>query len=117
MAARRAAPAVEPARVKLPSGRPARLTLIGRGANGDLILRIDAKSTPEDGAALAAHFGLSPREADVLQWLARGKTNEDIAAILSISKGTVSKHIESILAKLAVENRTAAAIRAVKAGF
>jgi len=68
-------------------------------------------------AAFGAQFSLSEREADVLRWLARGKTNDDIATILAISNRTVSKHVENILSKLAVENRTAAAIKAVRAGF
>ena len=53
-------------------------------------------------------LGLSDREADVMKWLAEGKTNGDIAEILAISTSTVNKHVESILKKLGVENRTQA---------
>ncbi|OYW19468.1 MAG: hypothetical protein B7Z52_03545, partial [Burkholderiales bacterium 12-64-5] len=53
-------------------------------------------------------LGLSDREADVMQWLADGKTNGEIADILAISTSTVNKHVESILKKLGVENRTQA---------
>jgi DNA-binding CsgD family transcriptional regulator len=52
---------------------------------------------------------LTPREAEVLKWVAQGKTNLDIANILAIRPRTVSKHLERIFMKLGVENRTAAA--------
>jgi DNA-binding CsgD family transcriptional regulator len=44
-----------------------------------------------------------------LFWLAHGKSNPEIGAILGISAATVSKHLERIYPKLGVENRTAAA--------
>ena len=56
--------------------------------------------------------GLSPREAQVLDWLAQGKTNKEIGVILELSPRTVQKHLEHIYQKLGVETRTAAAIRA-----
>ena len=46
---------------------------------------------------------------NVLRWLARGKSNAEIAATLGISSATVGKHLEHIYPKLGVENRTAAA--------
>jgi DNA-binding CsgD family transcriptional regulator len=52
---------------------------------------------------------LTPREREVLFWLAHGKSNNEIAAILGISAATVGKHLEHIYPKLGVENRTAAA--------
>ena len=54
-------------------------------------------------------LGLTPREADVLAWVGRGKTNAEIATILAASRRTVDKHVERILRKLGVETRTAAA--------
>jgi DNA-binding CsgD family transcriptional regulator len=51
---------------------------------------------------------LTPREAEVLSWLAKGKTNRDIADILGMSPRTVNKHLEHIYEKLGVETRTAA---------
>lgn len=53
--------------------------------------------------------GFTQREAEVLLWLSRGKSSGDIAVILGSSRATVSKHLEHIYQKLAVENRTAAA--------
>lgn len=52
---------------------------------------------------------LTPRETEVLSWLAKGKTNRDIADILGMSHRTVNKHLEHIFEKLGVETRTAAA--------
>ena len=54
---------------------------------------------------------LTARERDVLQWLACGKTDADIAALLSISPRTVQKHLEHMYVKLGVETRTAAVMR------
>ena len=58
-------------------------------------------------------FGLSKREAEVLAWVAQGKTNGEIAAILNLNIGTVKKHVEHIFEKLGVETRIAAAILAL----
>lgn len=58
-------------------------------------------------------FGLTPREAEVLRWVAAGKTNRDIGEILGSSPRTVTKHLEHVFAKLGVETRTAAASRAL----
>ena len=60
-------------------------------------------------------LGLTPREAEVLTWIAQGKTNYEIGVILSACTGTICKHVESILSKLCVENRTAAAVVAIAA--
>jgi DNA-binding CsgD family transcriptional regulator len=54
------------------------------------------------------HRNLTPREREVLHWLARGKSNAEIAAILELKPATVSKHLERIYPKLGVENRAAA---------
>jgi DNA-binding CsgD family transcriptional regulator len=62
-------------------------------------------------AALAGQ-GLTAREAQILHWMAEGKSNPEIGPILGTSPNTVRKHVEHILAKLGVENR-AAAVRQV----
>src|SRR6188508_194201 len=54
-------------------------------------------------------LGLTPRETEVLTWIAQGKTNYEIGVILSACTGTICKHVQRILVKLSVENRTAAA--------
>lgn len=60
-------------------------------------------------------LGLTPRAAEALLWAAQGKTNGDIAMILSISESTVKKHMLEVFEKLGVETRSAAALRAVEA--
>ncbi|HEY6229502.1 MAG TPA: response regulator transcription factor [Verrucomicrobiae bacterium] len=60
-------------------------------------------------------LGLSPRVAEVLLWVAQGKTNGDIAQILGISESTVKKHLLDIFQTLSVETRTAASLRALEA--
>ncbi|MFT3733663.1 MAG: DNA-binding response regulator [Rhodocyclaceae bacterium] len=57
---------------------------------------------------------LTAREGEVLLWVARGKTNRDIADILGMSPRTVNKHLEHIFEKMGVETRTAAADAARK---
>ncbi len=59
-------------------------------------------------------LGLTPRAAETLLWLAQGKTNPDIAVILSITESTVKKHVQEIFEKLGVETRGAAAVRALE---
>jgi DNA-binding NarL/FixJ family response regulator len=54
-------------------------------------------------------LGLTRRETEVLIWIAQGKTNYEIGVILSACTGTICKHVQRILVKLSVENRTAAA--------
>ena len=58
---------------------------------------------------------LTAREAEVLTWIAQGKTNYEIGVILSACTGTVCKHVQRILSKLCVENRTVAAAIALAA--
>ncbi len=55
-------------------------------------------------------LGLTPREAEVLLWVAQGKTNSDTATILGMSEKTVRIHLGHIFEKLNVETRTAAAL-------
>lgn len=63
---------------------------------------------------LVVALRLTPRVAEVLLWVAQGKTNSDIGSILSISESTVKKHLLEIFQKLGVETRSAAALRAIE---
>lgn len=58
--------------------------------------------------ARALEVPLTPRETEVLSWLAKGKTNRDIADILGMSPRTVNKHLEHMFEKLGVETLSAA---------
>ena len=61
--------------------------------------------------------GITPREAEVLKLLARGKTNPQIAQDLEVSRGTVKIHVQNIISKLGVSDRTQAAVRAIELGL
>jgi DNA-binding CsgD family transcriptional regulator len=80
------------------------LEQLARRARVDLV-GVDASSLPDDGDAL----GLTAREREVLQLLARGYTNREIASELTISVKTVSAHVSHILRKLDVTSRLEAA--------
>jgi DNA-binding response OmpR family regulator/DNA-binding CsgD family transcriptional regulator len=80
----------------------------------EFLFRLSQTSAAGDEAALQQAFGLTLREAEVLLWLSRGKSNRDIGEILDISPRTVNKHLEQIFIKLGVENRAAATARAVR---
>lgn len=62
-----------------------------------------------------ARLPITARETEVLEWIARGKTDSETAAMLHISVRTVQKHVENIFLKLGVETRTAAMARFVEA--
>ena len=57
---------------------------------------------------------LSPRELDVIRLLSRGYSNRDILKELSLAEVTVKKHVQNIIAKLGVSDRTQAAIAGVR---
>ncbi len=78
---------------------------------GEHLLLMEEQQTTFRPSAYQA-IGLGRREAEVLAWVARGKTNDETAAILGLSPRTVQKHLEHIFEKLAVETRTAAVARA-----
>ncbi|BCM26013.1 response regulator transcription factor [Methyloradius palustris] len=71
-----------------------------------ILLREESDAAQID--ALIATFKLTRREAEVLYWAIKGKTNRDIGDILGTSPRTVNKHLEHVFAKLGVETRTAA---------
>ncbi len=80
---------------------------------GVLVLVLEEHSESISPAALR-RLGLTRREAEVLSWVARGKTNAEIGKVAEMSARTVEKHIEHLFQKLGVENRTAAAMRALR---
>jgi len=86
-----------------------RLYYMGGAGPNEFLLRLAKESSGELPKEFSSEFGLTVREAEVLSWLSKGKTNRDIAQILGLSPRTVDKHLEQIYAKLGVENRTAAA--------
>jgi DNA-binding CsgD family transcriptional regulator len=82
------------------------------GENANLLLL--EETTTSRNVAARAGLCLSPRESEVLACAAQGKTNNEIAVILGMSPQTAKKHMEHILHKLRVDNRTAAAALALQ---
>jgi len=66
---------------------------------------------------MAAPEQLTPRELEVLAWVAQGHPNKEIAERLSISQRTVKFHVSSIMGKLGAANRTEAVALAVQHGL
>jgi ATP/maltotriose-dependent transcriptional regulator MalT len=60
---------------------------------------------------------LSERELEILNWIARGASNKEIADQLFIAEGTVKNHVTHILGKLGVRDRTQAALKARELGL
>ena len=83
----------------------------------ELAREVSAREVTATEPGRSSSFGLSYREIDVLRLLVEGHSNPEIAATLFISHKTVRNHVTSILAKLGVESRTAAATFALRHGL
>ena len=90
------------------------LKYIGQTGNDEFLLRIIDPERPSEVDLLKEKFKVTLREAEVLLWISKGKTNREIGTILSMSPRTVNKHLEQIFTKLSVDNRTSAAFSAFK---
>ena len=77
------------------------------------VLLLD-EAAAERGFAPLITLGLTEREAEVLYWVAQGKTSPEIALILGMALKTVKKHLQRVFEKLGVETRTAAALCAAE---
>ena len=106
------------------SGEPRPLTITGEARQ--LVLSLQERTADDDWLvvmrevsdaaivqALLQAFKLTMKEAEVLYWVAKGKTNRDIGDILGSSPATVKKHLEHVFEKLGVETRSAAAATAI----
>ena len=87
---------------------------LGQVGLGETMLLLAQDDHRSNDAARLQQAALTPREGEVLSWLAKGKTNRDIADILGMSPRTVNKHLEHIFDKLGVETRSAAAAIGVR---
>jgi DNA-binding response OmpR family regulator/DNA-binding CsgD family transcriptional regulator len=85
------------------------LALQQRTGDDDLLIVMREVSDAAVVQTLVQTLKLTLREAEVLYWVAKGKTNRDIGDILGTSPATVKKHLEHVYVKLGVETRTAAA--------
>lgn len=84
---------------------------------GHVLLHPDVATLLAAGEARPGATTLTPREHDVLTELARGSSNREIARALSMSEKTVKTHVSAILGKLGVQDRTQAALHAVRTGL
>jgi DNA-binding CsgD family transcriptional regulator len=91
-----------------------RLFYVGQIGDDEHLLRLVEGDAGNEQTTLRQKLAVTEREAEVLLWIARGKSNRDIAEILELSPRTVNKHLEQIYAKLGVENRASAAALAVR---
>lgn len=95
-----------------PDSHSLRIAFLGQVGPDEILLRLAPGRSDE--AALSEALRITYREAEVLLWLSRGKSNRDIATILGLSPRTVNKHLEQVFAKLDVDNRALAAATAVR---
>jgi DNA-binding response OmpR family regulator/DNA-binding CsgD family transcriptional regulator len=90
------------------------VTCIGQIGPDEQLLRVAAEQTNSDEVLLRERLSVTLREAEVLLWVSRGKSNRDIAEILGLSPRTVNKHLEQMFEKLGVENRASATALALR---
>jgi DNA-binding response OmpR family regulator/DNA-binding CsgD family transcriptional regulator len=112
-----APPGAEPISLTLDArNAPAGMQLIyiARIGADEYLLRLVEGAIEDEHKLLRRTLTVTEREAEVLLWIARGKSNRDIAEILGLSPRTVNKHLEQIYTKLGVENRASAAALAVR---
>lgn len=94
--------------------KPIEIKYISENEKNEFLLRLIDLERPSEQQILQEAFQLTTRESEVLVWLARGKSNAEIAIILDISPRTINTHLVQIFRKLGVENRTTAAILTLK---
>jgi len=103
-----------PFTVTFPDARPLELVMLEPLGPEETLFRLERSIVGQETGLLQEAFGLTPREADVLLWISRGKSNKDMSEILNISPRTVNKHLEQVFIKLGVENRASAAALATR---
>jgi DNA-binding response OmpR family regulator/DNA-binding CsgD family transcriptional regulator len=96
------------------NGRRLEIAMLSPLGPDELLFRLTEASLSADEQRLQQALGLTVREAEVLLWISRGKSNREVGEILNISPRTVNKHLEQVFVKLGVENRAAATARAVR---
>ena len=108
------------------------VTVIRRASNGEFLINDKVFAKPAVASRVLKEFRelavygqeaqpifapLSPREVEILDNIAQGMTNKQVAYALSISEQTVKNHMSSILRKLAVNDRTQAVVYAMRQGW
>ena len=96
------------------AGARLEMRFVGRFGPDEWLLRVVRRTLSSAEDLLRARLGLTQREAEVLLWISRGKSNRDIGDILGMRPGTVTKHLEQVYNKLGVENRASATAMALR---
>ncbi|AKH19064.1 DNA-binding response regulator [Sedimenticola thiotaurini] len=97
------------------SGKPLTIRYFKAVDSDEHLLRIVGHDLLMDADLLGNALPITRREAEVLLWVAHGKTNREIGELLSLSPRTVNKHLEQIYPKLQVDNRSGATSIAIQA--
>jgi len=105
-AVREASPDV---RTRTQAGRTLTARRLGGAGLGETMWLLGVRAEDTPATSRLATASLTRRETEVLSWVAKGKTNRDVAEILGMSPRTVNKHLEHVFEKLGVETRAAAA--------
>lgn len=101
-----------PAVLADPAG-PLRVRRFAEAGRDDLTTLVLEERAAQPGPAALLALGLTPREAEVLFWIAEGKGNAEIALLLGASVRTIHKHVENLFRKLGCESRNAATVTAL----
>ena len=91
-----------------------KLYFLGSSGGDEYLIRLINQEEMQKSDVFKDQWKLTNRESEVLYWIAKGKTNREIAQILGASPRTINKHAENIYKKMAVENRTTAAANALE---
>ena len=91
-----------------PDGRSLVARRLGDIGMGEVMWLLSLQPAGDAAPSRLATAALTPRETEVLSWVAKGKTNRDVGDILGLSPRTVNKHLEHVFEKLGVETRAAA---------
>jgi len=91
-----------------------KIIYLGQTSDNEFLLRLLNNNSENEISVLQSRLSLTPREAEVLLWISKGKTNKEIGQILEASPKTINKHSEKIYKKLEVDNRTSAASKAIQ---
>ncbi|MEG4056310.1 MULTISPECIES: helix-turn-helix transcriptional regulator [unclassified Microcoleus] len=96
------------------AGRQLSVRLIPDPINQQYLLLLEEEELQSFSISTLESLGLTKREAEVLFWIAKDKSNAGIAKVLGCSEGTVRKHLEHLYGKLSVQTRTAAVMVALE---
>lgn len=100
--------------IPLADARTLQVRPLGPAGVGENMVLLSLSAPGQPQPAHRALHSLTRREAEVLSWISKGKTNRDIGEILGMSPRTVNKHLEHVFEKLGVETRAAAAALAIR---